>query len=88
MTQAQTHWVKINGETYKMKDSKVTFLPAGRRIRRWHKFVTGLVRGVMTTICLGCAKMFEVVESVGLDVIRRIEQQGMLTNARILRGAC
>ena len=36
-----THWEPVNSVMLKMENAKFTFRRAGRRIRRWHKFVTG-----------------------------------------------
>ena len=82
-----THWEPVNSVMLKMENAKFTFRRAGRRIRRWHKFVTGLIDGVLVTVCVCAAKMRDVIESFGLDVVRRIEHQTMLSDAW-LRGAC
>lgn len=80
-----THFVKINGKTVEMKNAKFEYLPGGRRIRRWHRFVTGLIDGVLKTVCLGIALIANVIAEIGADIARRIEQQRMLMDARVLR---
>lgn len=80
-----THFVKINGEMHKMESAKFTFRRAGRYIRRWHKFVTGIIGGILVTVCLSAAKILDVISAIGSAAVRRIEQQGMLCDARVLR---
>jgi len=61
--------VKINGKTYHLESATIIYRRAGRHRRAWHKYVRGLVDGLVMTICLHVARMADVLKNVGASIL-------------------
>lgn len=87
------HIVKINGVTYIMENATVFYRRAGRRVRAWHKYVRGVVNGIIKTVCLHAVRAAAAMLDVGRDLVRAFDKlddmksrQAILMDAALMGG--